>query len=176
MASPIGHAFVGIGLAALALPVAGVSPTPALWLGAVVASGLPDLDFIGTVFGLAHRRAHRGPTHSLLLLGVLVLAALVVSSSLEKTVWLERVLVWSIALLSHPIVDMLATGPNTARRGYGLPLFWPLASRRWYMRRPLLCPPSLAQYRTRAIWRLLLPELYTFGIACIGLVLLGRAL
>ena len=110
MASPIGHALVGIGLAALAVPVAGVSPTPALWLGAVVASGLPDLDFIGTAFGLAHRRAHRGPTHSLLVLGVLVLAALVVSSSLEN----DR-----LARTRSGMVDRVALSSHRRHAGHG---------------------------------------------------------
>ena len=176
MASPIGHALVGIGLAALAVPVAGVSPTPMLWLGAVVASGLPDLDIFGTAFGLIRRQTHRGPTHSLLVLGLLALAALGLTSCLGGALWFERVLVWSVVLLSHPIVDTLATGPQAARNGFGLPLFWPLTSRRWYLRRPLVRPPSLEQYGTRAIWRLLLPEFCTLGPVCVGLILLGRAL
>jgi membrane-bound metal-dependent hydrolase YbcI (DUF457 family) len=176
MASPIGHALVGIGLAALAVPVAGVSPTPALWLGALVASGLPDLDFIGTAFGLTPKQTHRGPSHSWLVLGVLVLAALGLSWRLESLVHPDQVLVWSVALLSHPLVDLLATGPRAGRKGFGLPLFWPLWPRRWYLRRPLVHPPSLEQYKTGAFWRLLLPEVLTFGPACIGFILLARAI
>jgi membrane-bound metal-dependent hydrolase YbcI (DUF457 family) len=176
MASPIGHALVGIGLAALAVPLAGVSPTPALWLGAVVASGLPDLDFVGTAFGLAPDRTHRGPSHSLLALAILALAALGLSWRFASTIPFEWVLVWSFALLAHPVVDLLATGPKDARDGFGLPLLWPIVSRRWYLSRPPVQPASLEQYGTSDIWRLLLPELFTFGSACIGLVLLGRAL
>lgn len=176
MASPIGHALVGIGLAALAVPVAGVSPTPALWLGAVVASGLPDLDFLGTVFGCAPERTHRGPSHSLLVLGILVLAALGVSWRFGNLGHPDLVLVWSVALLSHPVVDLMATGPQDSRDGFGLPLFWPLSPRRWYLRHPWIRPPSLEQYKTGAFLRLLLPELFTFGPACIGLILLGRVL
>ena len=176
MASPIGHALVGIGLAALAVPVADLSPTPALWLGAVVASGLPDLDLVGTLFGLAPERTHRGPSHSFLVLGILVLIALVLSLPFESPVQLDLVLVWSIVLLSHPVIDLMATGPRASRKGLGLPLFWPVYPYRWYLRRPLLHPPSFAQYKSGAFWRLLLPEVLTFGPACLGLILLGHVL
>jgi membrane-bound metal-dependent hydrolase YbcI (DUF457 family) len=173
MASPIGHALVGIGLAALCVPTIGVSPSAAVWVGSVIASGLPDLDLVGTMFGISPTRAHRGATHSLLVLGMVVLVAIGLSLQFDSFVGHDLVAVWSLALLSHPIVDLLATGPQAARKRFGLPLFWPLWSRRWYLRRPPLRPPSLEQYRSGSIWRLLLPELTLFGPLCIGMVLLG---
>jgi membrane-bound metal-dependent hydrolase YbcI (DUF457 family) len=176
MASPIGHALVGIGLAALAVPVAGVSPSPALWLGAVVASGLPDLDFIGTLFGLAPRRTHRGPSHSFLVLGLVALFALCLSLHLERLLPMDLVFVWSLVLFSHPVVDLMATGPQAAQNGFGLPLLWPLSTHRWYLHSPLVHPPSLEQYKSGKIWRHLLPEVFTFGPACLGFILLGQVL
>jgi membrane-bound metal-dependent hydrolase YbcI (DUF457 family) len=176
LASPIGHALVGIGLAALAVPVTGVSPSPALWMGAVVASGLPDLDLVGTLIGVSPERAHRGGTHSLLVLGVVALVALGVSWQFEDVISSSLVVVWSVVLLSHPLVDLLATGPQAAYKGFGLPLFWPLWSRRWYLRRPPVRPPSLEQYKSGTAWRLLLPELALFGPACVGMILLGGVL
>jgi membrane-bound metal-dependent hydrolase YbcI (DUF457 family) len=176
LASPIGHALVGIGLAALAVPATGVAPSPALWMGAVVASGLPDLDFVGTLFGVSVRRAHRGGTHSLLVLGVVALVALGVSWQFVDIIPPNLIAAWSVVLLSHPLVDLLATGPRAGRMGLGLPLFWPLCPRRWYLRRPPIRPPSLEQYRSGAAWCLLLPELALFGPACVGMVLLGGVL
>jgi membrane-bound metal-dependent hydrolase YbcI (DUF457 family) len=173
MASPIGHALVGIGLAALSVPIIGVSPSAAVWVGSVIASGLPDLDFAGTLLGISSTRVHRRATHSLVVLGIVVLLATGLSSRLERFAGHDLVLVWSLALLSHPIVDLLATGPQAARKSFGLPLFWPLWSRRWHLRRPLLRPPSLEQYRSGSIWGLLLPELTLFGPLCLGMALLG---
>ena len=131
MASPIGHALVGIGLAALSVPTIGVSPSAAVWVGSVIASGLPDLDFVGTMFGISPARVHRRATHSLVVLGTIVLIAAGLSLQFKSFVVHDLVVVWSLALLSHPIVDLLATGPQAACKSFGLPLFWPLGSRRW---------------------------------------------
>jgi membrane-bound metal-dependent hydrolase YbcI (DUF457 family) len=172
MASPFGHALVGIGLAALSVPTLGVSPSAAVWIGSVIASGLPDLDYVGAMFGISPERVHRKASHSLLVLATIVLFVAGLSPRLNL-VGRDLVVVWSLALLSHPIVDLVATGPQAAYKGFGLPLFWPLWSRRWYLHRPLVRPPTLEQYRSGAIWRLLLPELTLFGPACLGMVLLG---
>jgi membrane-bound metal-dependent hydrolase YbcI (DUF457 family) len=176
MASPVGHALVGIGLAAVAVPVTGVSPSSVLWVGSVIASGLPDLDYVGTILGISPQQTHRRVTHSLLVLCIVALAALGLSWRFADVRTHELVAVWSVVLLSHPLVDLLATGPRTAHKGFGLPLFWPLWPRRWYLRRPLVEPPSLREYRSGRVWRRLLRELTLFGPACVGMVLLGAAL
>jgi membrane-bound metal-dependent hydrolase YbcI (DUF457 family) len=176
MASPIGHALVGVSVAAVAMPVAGVSPSAALWIGSVIASGLPDLDLAGIAFGLSVKRAHRAGTHSLIVLGIVALLALGISWPLKEILPPNLVAVWSVVLLTHPLLDLLATGPQAAYKGMGLPLFWPLWPRRWHMQNPLLQPPSLEQYKSSAVWRRLLPELKWLGPICVVMVLLGEIL
>lgn len=42
------------------------------------------------------------------------------------------------ALLSHPLLDVLTTGPTLGRLGWGIPLLWPFSRRLFYVSRPLL--------------------------------------
>jgi membrane-bound metal-dependent hydrolase YbcI (DUF457 family) len=183
MSSPIGHALVGIGLAAIAVPIGRVSLSPALLLGAVVASGLPDLDIIGLLLGHELERVHRRATHSLIVLILLAAAATALvstpawaASRLAGLVPREWVLIWSVVLLSHPLVDLVTTGPPELYGGHGPCLFWPLTARRLHVRRPLVCPPSLEQYASGQAWRRLWAELCLFGPACATLLVLGRVL
>lgn len=176
MASPVGHALVGIGLAAISVPLLGVTPGPALWLGAIVASGVPDLDFVGVLLGFKQERVHRQGTHSLLVLSVLAALALWASHLVGELFDRAIVWVWSIALLAHPLVDTLTTMPNERRANLGLPLFWPISSHRFYLARPLVRPPSLNSYTSKTLLHDLLPELVLFGPACLTLVLLGSIL
>lgn len=176
MASPVGHALVGVGLAALSVPLLDGSPSPALWVGAVIASGVPDLDFLGVLLGFKLERIHRKATHSLFVLSAL--AALVMWISRWPGVPLDTstVWVWTIALLAHPLVDILTTSRQAGQTHWGIPLFWPLLSRRFYMQRPLVQPPSLSSYTSHALLRDLLPELALFGPTCVSLILLGSVL
>jgi membrane-bound metal-dependent hydrolase YbcI (DUF457 family) len=128
---------------------------------------MPDLDFLGVAFGLRHDRVHRRATHSLIVLAVLALACVWTSGRFDGFVSPGVALVWSAALLCHPVLDVLTTGPLSARAG--IPLLWPITGRRWYVKCPLVQPPSLDDYRSSGIWRDLLPELWTFGPACVTL-------
>jgi membrane-bound metal-dependent hydrolase YbcI (DUF457 family) len=119
---------------------------------------------------------HRRASHSLVVLGLLVLVALWASYRFGGILSPGLVLAWSVALLSHPIVDVLSTGPKSARAGFSIPLFWPLTSRRWYMQCPLVQSPSLDSYTPRKIWRALLPEIWFFGPTCVTLIALGHVL
>ena len=177
MASPLGHALVGVGIAALSGPLMNVPPGPALWLGAVIASGVPDLDFVGVLLGIKEERVHRQGTHSLLVLSLLAALALWGAYRWEggplsaPTVW-----VWSFALLAHPLVDALTTKVERDRANLGVPLFWPLFSRRYYLPRPLIQPPTLSSYTSPSLLRDLWPEIALFGPTCLTLVLLGSVL
>ena len=74
MASPIGHAAVGIAAAAVVARATELPGTPALWVGAFIASGVPDLDLGLALFGLKGPRFHRSFSHSLFILSALIAA------------------------------------------------------------------------------------------------------
>ena len=176
MASPVGHALVGVGLAAVSVPLLGATPGPALWIGAIIASGVPDLDIIGIWLGYEPERVHRRATHSLIVLSAL--AALVSLASLLP--WapfeLPTVWAWAIALLAHPLVDTLVTRNEEEGSNWGIPLFWPLWSHRFGLPRPLVPSPGVESYGSLALLRDLLPEIALFGLTCLTLVLLGSVL
>jgi len=176
MSSPVGHALVGVGLAALSVPLLDVRPGPALWVGAVIASSVPDLDFLGVLLGYPQDRVHRQGTHALPVLGLV--AGLTLWAARELVSWLDTrtVWAWALALLSHPFVDALTTTIEPARANVGIPLFWPFSTRRYYLPRPLARPPTLASYTSASLLRDLLPELALFGTTCLSLVLLGSLL
>jgi len=174
MASPVGHALIGLGLAAAVAEATGTPSSPALWLGAIVASGVPDLDFVGTIFGLASRRVHRHATHSLLVLGSLILVAAWAWTLLPGEVEPGLGLAWAAALLSHPLLDLAGTGPVAAARGFGVALLWPLSSRRWFLRQPVLRTAQLTACRsTEEFCKAMGPELSSLAPALIVLVLLS---
>lgn len=178
MASPIGHTLVGVGFASAAAYAMGVPTSPALCLGAIVASNLPDLDLFGPFFGLPIRRTHRQASHSLLVLAGLVLLAAWIWRWLPGGLQLRLCLAWSVALLSHPILDVFTTDSATAARGFGIPLFWPLVAQRWYVRRPIYRPAGLKAYvcLNKGVWKGLLVEIGLLAPLSIALALLGHLL
>ncbi len=174
MASPAGHALVGLGLAAAVAQATGTSSSPALWLGAIVASGVPDLDFVGTIFGLASRRVHRYATHSLLVLGGVILLGAWGWGRLPGDVEPGLGLAWAAALLSHPLLDLAGTGPAAAAQGFGIALLWPLSSRRWFLQQPVLRTAQLTACRSvEDFCKTIGPELSGLAPVFIALVLLG---
>jgi membrane-bound metal-dependent hydrolase YbcI (DUF457 family) len=176
MASPVGHALVGVGLAAFSVPLLGVTPGPALWVGAVIASGVPDLDLLGVLLGYELERVHRRATHSLFVLSALAALVLWASSWPGTPFDTPTVWVWAIALLAHPLVDTLITKNEDGRDDWGIPLFWPLSSRRFCLPRPLVRSPTMASYASLSLLRDLWPEIALFGPTCLTLVLLGSVL
>ena len=176
MASPVGHALVGVGLAALSVPLLGVAPDPALWIGAVIASCVPDLDLVGVLLGFRPERVHRKATHSFFFLGVLACLALLASRWPGMPFSTHTVWGWAIALLAHPLVDTLTTTGRPGQSDWGIPLFWPFSSRHYCVARPLVQSPSLDSYASKSLWRALWPELAIFGSTCLSMILLGSLL
>jgi membrane-bound metal-dependent hydrolase YbcI (DUF457 family) len=176
MASPVGHALVGVGLAAISVPLLDVTPAPALWMGAIVASGVPDLDLLGVLLGFKLERVHRRATHSLFVLSALAVGVLWASFWPGSPVDTSTAWVWAVSLLAHPLVDTLITNNEEGRKNWGIPLFWPLSSRRFCLPRPLVPSPRLESYTSLSLLRGLLAEVALFGPACLTLVLLGSVL
>jgi membrane-bound metal-dependent hydrolase YbcI (DUF457 family) len=168
MASPVGHAMAGVTCAAAVSAVAGAPDGVVFWAGAIVAAGAPDLDFVPYVLGLGSSRCHRGPSHSLLTLGATIVAVLLVSSTEIVPVDGRHLAAWSAALVSHPLLDLLTTGPRIAADGSGIALFWPLSNRRQHLRRPLFEQDGrwLSCRSPRCMLRLLTPELLWLGPLC----------
>ncbi|HWU37758.1 MAG TPA: metal-dependent hydrolase [Candidatus Acidoferrum sp.] len=175
MASPVGHVVVGMGLAGAAAGALGMESRLALWAGAAVASCLPDLDLIPWIWGVPFRRTHRKASHSILVLVPLVALAWLVNRALGSSLNWKLLVAWTAALLSHLLVDVLTTGPVMGRQGHGIPLFWPLTKRRWFVRAPMFPEVNLLEEMTpdllvRTCWR----ELVHFVPAAVILLVLGH--
>jgi membrane-bound metal-dependent hydrolase YbcI (DUF457 family) len=136
MASPIGHAAVGLAVASVVVRVTGTPGSAPLWIGAVLASGIPDLDVVFPILGFDKRRFHRNWSHSLLVIA-LEIAALFWLAWITPGPTTGMLLAWSAALVSHPLLDVIATGPTVARLGWGIPLLWPLSRKRYFVSRPI---------------------------------------
>ena len=106
--------------------------------------------------------------------GVILLAAWA-WTLLPKAVEPGLGLAWVDALLSHPLLDLVSTGPAAAARGFGVALLWPLNSRRWFLRQPILRTAQLAACRSgKEIWKGIGLEISSLGPACLILVLLSH--
>lgn len=159
MASPLGHAIVGVAAASV---VVGVTDPPigaALWAGTLAASLLPDTDLALRIVGLEGPRFHRNASHSLLVLGALA-ASVFLFGGLDPRI----AAAWTAALLSHPLLDVVTTGPSTSEQGYGIALFWPVHRRRWSVSRPILESLDLSTCRSpRDVWVGVVPEMVRLG-------------
>ncbi len=177
MASPIGHVVVGLGVAGGVVAGLGADSTPALWTGAAVASCLPDLDLLPTLWGVPYQRVHRRATHSLLGLAPLVGLAWAAVFALDLSVDWRLMVAWTAALMSHLVLDILCTGPGLGQGGHGIPLLWPLTSRRWCVSRPMFPEVNFLEgHPARVIGRACLRELLHLSPAAGVLILLGHLL
>lgn len=128
-----------------------------------MASGVPDLDTVRSLFGRPLTPIHRGPTHSIPgLVGLALVAAAVWRfgfGGFEPGLWIP----WTAALLVHPFLDTVTTGPEVAARGFGVALFWPFWSKRWSVSKPLFNPPELRDL-LRSDFKAMVPEVLHVGL------------
>jgi membrane-bound metal-dependent hydrolase YbcI (DUF457 family) len=177
MASPVGHLIVGVGAALGVTEAVGGSDAPAVWAGAAIAACLPDLDILPSLWGVPYQRVHRQASHSILIMGPLAALAWVAVLALDLAVDWRLVAAWTAALMSHLILDVLCTGPVLGKQGLGVPLFWPLTPRRWFVPRPMFPEVNLLEgVSPRIIGRAFLLELLHLSPAALALILLGRLL
>jgi membrane-bound metal-dependent hydrolase YbcI (DUF457 family) len=160
---------VGLASAAVAARVSGAPRGPELWAGAVIASGLPDLDLVLEWLGFKGPRYHRNGSHSLVLVGVLAAAVWIAVRQLAIPLDDRVVLAWAVALASHPVLDVVTTGPTLGKRGYGIGILWPLHGKRWYSRRPVIDQITDwgACRSMREVWNGLWPEVALLGPVCV---------
>jgi len=155
---------VGFGTAAVVGALVGAPHTPALWVGTAVACILPDLDLASELVGKKGPQFHRNASHSLILLGGLIGLAMVAVRALGIPVDAGQGVAWIAALVSHPLLDVLATGPQLGSQGYGIALFWPISKRRFYIKRPLYETMDLSKVRSLGdLWEGVRPELVMLG-------------
>jgi membrane-bound metal-dependent hydrolase YbcI (DUF457 family) len=177
VASPIGHVIVGVGVAGAMAGALGEHGTLALWAGAAVASCLPDLDLIPSLWRVPFRRTHRKATHSILVLAPFVALSWAAVYALESSLEWQLLAAWTVALLSHLALDVLSTGPVLGRQGHGIPLFWPLTHRRWFVREPMFPEADLLEEITPGLLvRTCVRELVHLGPAAGALLVLGHLL
>jgi membrane-bound metal-dependent hydrolase YbcI (DUF457 family) len=171
VASPIGHAAVGLGAAALVARATGTPDSMLLWLGTPVASLLPDFDLGLRIFGLKGPRYHRNATHSLAFIALVIAVALAAHVRFGHPAEVGVLLAWSAALATHPFLDVITTGPTVARLGYGIPLFWPISRRRYFVQRPVLVGDRSESQSWQDTMREMREEVATFGL--LGVVVLA---
>jgi membrane-bound metal-dependent hydrolase YbcI (DUF457 family) len=166
MPLPIAHSLVGASIVALLRPQGSIKRDwPILALGAFLAV-TPDFDFF-VIWGLNLSRGwHRGPTHSILVAVVATALMLIVAGRAH----LRSVLACGAALLSHGILDFLAT-----KEGSGVRLLWPLSRAR--LKLGLF---GLSDFQNGFNWaeliRSLLIELTLFGPILLVLLLIREYL
>ncbi len=116
---------------------------------------LPDFDTIGFKLGIAYASqwGHRGFTHSIAFALIVALIAICFSSQLKSRAWVVFLLSF-IAVVSHPLLDMLTSG------GLGVALYWPYSNERvFFDYRPIAVSPiGIANFFTARGWAVLKSE------------------
>jgi membrane-bound metal-dependent hydrolase YbcI (DUF457 family) len=173
MASPVGHLAFGVAVTAVVARATGTPDSTALWVGAVVASGVPDVDVVTQLLGL-NKRFHRNATHSLLFAALVIAAGLPVMRALGVPVSNPVAFAWVAALLSHLALDVLTTGPTLGALGWGIPLLWPFSRKRFYVRRPLLVGDRTESHDLRDTLREMREDLIRLVPPCVVVTVLAR--
>lgn len=106
------------------------------FVAGAIGGSVPDLDaWVGKIFGPVQERVwHRGPTHSLVLLGILGLSIFAIKKRWPQRSFEVLQALW-LGAFTHPLLDIL-TGFETA---WGYPFFEP-SSLGWF---PVLEPVML---------------------------------
>ena len=174
MASPVGHAIVGLAAAAVVQQATGTESTPALWVGAFIASGVPDLDVFLQLVGMKGPRYHRNASHSFLTLIACWMAVVGLSVGLNLGLSWGLLFAWLAALLTHPLLDYLTTGPQLGEVGYGIALWWPVTRTRYCSTRLWFARDRGETQRTWDYVPQAFEEVVRLGPLAVGAVLLAR--
>jgi len=173
VASPVGHALVGLSAAAVVQQITGTDSTPTLWIGAFIASGVPDLDVFLRLVGKDGPRYHRNASHSFLTLVALWIAVVGTSFGLDLGLNWSLLFAWLTALLTHPMLDYLTTGTQLGKVGYGIALWWPMSKTRYFSKRVWLARDRGATQRSWDYVPQALEELIRLGPLAAGAAMLA---
>ena len=143
---------------------------PRLFLAALVASILPDLDVASFSFGIkyADSLGHRGFSHSLVF--ALAMGALAfLTAPLLKAKRSIAFFVITAIVISHILLDALTTG------GLGVAFFWPLDEARYFLPwRPIVVSPfSIKRFFSDWGYRVIVSELRYVWIPCLAFGIVG---
>ncbi len=127
-----------------------------LFFFATFCAILPDFDTIGFKLGIAYASqwGHRGFTHSIAFAVLVALLAMCFARLLKSRAWVVFLLTF-IAVVSHPLLDMLTSG------GLGVALYWPYSNERvFFDYRPIAVSPiGIANFFSARGWRVIQSEL-----------------
>ena len=127
MASPYGHALVGLSLFNLWYPRLVVTRGKTFLLYGLVIFGacLPDLDFIPGLFLGNPSRFHHGPLHSLgIAVGLTLIFGLLMAFVMKEGFYLKASGFVFALIFSHLLLDFFTIDPKPP---FGFPVFWPLS-------------------------------------------------
>ena len=125
MATPYGHALMGLSLLNLCFPrPTALSKQSGLIIGGTLLAALsPDLDFIPGVLIGDPSRFHHGPFHSLgLALALSLVAGMIFKAVKKDSPFLKIAGFVFLLVLSHLILDYYC---EDLKFPFGLPFFWP---------------------------------------------------
>lgn len=162
MALPLAHGLLGASIIVSFVPYVSLRRDwRPLLTGALVAL-LPDFDYIFYLGLQLGDSWHRSFSHSILF----ALVVGIVASSMTAATSMKAVLVYSLAIVSHPILDALTT-----KGGGGVEFFWPISNHRY--RFGVVDYPDLLTPLTRPLTDIVV---HTIAVSFLELAVFGSLL
>lgn len=141
-----------------------------LFVAALAASVLPDLDVASFSFGIkyADSLGHRGFSHSLAFALIIGAMAFLFAPFLRAKRSVAFYII-TLSIISHILLDALTTG------GLGVAFFWPLDETRYFLPwRPIVVSPfSIKRFFSDWGYRVILSELRYVWIPCLAFGIAG---
>ncbi len=175
MASPYGHALVGLGLFNLFYPRRVVSrTTKGLLYGLVILGACsPDLDFLPGLFLWNPGRFHHGPFHSLgMAVALSMIAGFLITFLGRAHSFIKTTGFIFILIFSHLVLDFIT---EDHKPPFGFPLFWPL-SETYYLSSRSILPFVERNFSNPAFWGQILRVFMVESLLFLPFFLLSRRL
>jgi inner membrane protein len=141
-----------------------------LFVAAIIASILPDVDAIGFRLGIAYGNAlgHRGFSHSIAFALIIGLLGMLLASRLRSG-RIAVFLVLFISIISHDVLDAMTNG------GLGTAFFSPFSNERFFLPwQPIqVAPLSIRRFLGTSGWKVLYSEFVWIWLPSLALGLIG---